>query len=113
MEPVYADETSSLSTVGALGDFAPRLIGRSLHRVFMSYFMRDFNVVSIFLLTGIPAISFGIAWSAYHWMLSIRTQMVASTGTVVVGMLPIVLGFQLLLQALVLDVGNEPGRRSR
>jgi len=35
---------------------------------------------------------------------------VASTGTVIVGMLPIVLGFQLLLQALVLDVGNEPKR---
>ena len=36
--------------------------------------------------------------------------MLASTGTVIIGMLAIVLGFQLLLQAIVLDVGNEPRR---
>ncbi len=113
MTPVYADETSSLSPVGTLADFAPRLVTRSLKRVFLSYFMRDFNVVSIFLLTGIPAITFGTVWSAYYWIQSVRTQMLTSTGTVIVGMLPIVLGFQLLLQALVLDIGNEPGRRSR
>ena len=76
----------------------------------MAYFMRDFNVVSVFLLAGVPSFAFGITWSAYHWIQSARLQMVASTGTVIVGMLPIVLGFQLLLQALVLDVGNEPKR---
>jgi glycosyltransferase involved in cell wall biosynthesis len=113
MKPVYAGETSSLSPVGTLADFAPRLIGRSVHRVFMAYFMRDFNVVSVLLLAGIPAVAFGVAWSAYYWVLSVRTQVLTSTGTVIVGMLPIVLGFQLLLQALVLDVGNEPGRRQR
>lgn len=110
MKPVYADETSSLSPAAALGDFAPRLVGRSLKRVFLSYFMRDFNVVSVFLLAGVPSLAFGMIWSAYHWIQSARLQMVASTGTVIVGMLPIVLGFQLLLQAIVLDVGNEPKR---
>jgi len=113
MAPVYGDEISSLSPLGTLRDFIPRLIGRSLNRVFLTYFMRDFNVVSVFLLTGIPALSFGTAWSAYYWTLSVRTQVLTSTGTVIVGMLPIVLGFQLLLHALVLDIGNEPGRCSR
>ena len=37
----------------------------------------------------------------------------STTGTVVIGMLGIVLGFQLLLQAIVLDVGNEPRRDGR
>ena len=110
MKPVYGDETSSLSPLAALGDFAPRLVGRSVKRIFLSYFMRDFNVVSVFLLAGAPSLAFGVIWSAYHWIQSARLQMVASTGTVIVGMLPIVLGFQLLLQALVLDVGNEPKR---
>ncbi len=110
MKPVYANETSSLNPLATLGDFGPRLIGRSVNRVFMSYFMRDFNVVSVFLLAGVPSLMFGIVWSAYHWILSARLQMVASTGTVIVGMLPIVLGFQLVLQAIVLDVGNEPRR---
>lgn len=112
MRPVYAGETSSLSPVAALGDFAPRLVGRSVKRVLLSYFMRDFNVVSVFLLAGVPSLAFGVIWSAYHWIQSARLHVVASTGTVIVGMLPIVLGFQLLLQAIVLDVANEP-KRSR
>ena len=72
--------------------------------------MRDFNVVSVFLVGGIPALLFGTAWSIYHWVLSIQSHVVATTGTVIIGMLAIVLGFQLLLQAVVLDVGNEPKR---
>jgi hypothetical protein len=38
---------------------------------------------------------------------------VATTGTVIIGALTIILGFQLLLQAVVLDVQSEPGRRPR
>ena len=110
MRPVYAGETSSLSPAGSIADFTPRLVRRSLHRVLMTYFVRDFNVVSVFLVSGLPAVLFGVAWSAYHWMQSIRLQKLASTGTVIIGMLGIVLGFQLLLQAIVLDVGNEPRR---
>jgi hypothetical protein len=76
-----------------------------------AYFIRDFNVVSIFVVSGLPSVVFGIVWSAYHWMQSIRLQKVATTGTVIIGMLAIVLGFQLLLQAVVLDVGNEPRKQ--
>jgi hypothetical protein len=38
---------------------------------------------------------------------------VASTGTVMISMLAIILAFQLLLQAVVLDVQNEPSRPQR
>jgi hypothetical protein len=113
MLPVYGQETSSLHALGAITDFAPRLLWRALYRIFMSYFMRDFNVVSLFLVLGLPSLSFGVVWSAYHWLQSLRWQSFASTGTVMIGVLAIVLGFQLLLQASVLDVENEPGRRRR
>jgi dolichol-phosphate mannosyltransferase len=112
MQPVYAGETSSLSPLSSLLSFAPRLAQRAFYRLFMSYFMRDFNVVSVFLTSGIPLVVFGAIWSAWHWIHTYQTNIPATTGTVMVGMLPIVLGFQLLLEALVLDVGNEP-RRSR
>jgi glycosyltransferase involved in cell wall biosynthesis len=104
MLPVYGDESSSLSPLRVMQDFAPRLIWRSMYRVFMSYFMRDFNVVSVFLVAGMPALSFGVVWSVYHWIQSYRLQTFASTGTVMIGVLAIVLGFQLILQAIVLDV---------
>ena len=110
MRPVYAGETSSLSPVGSAGNFAPRLVQRWLYRMFMSYFMRDFNVVSIFLVTGLPMMIFGLVWSVYQWVHTYRLGVPATTGTVMIGILPIVLGFQLILQAVVLDVGNEPKR---
>ena len=113
MAPVYSHEPSSLNPLGMITDFAPKLIRRSMYRVFMSYFMRDFNVVSLFFMTGLPALSFGVVWSVYYWIQSVRLQTFASTGTVMIGVLAIVLGFQLILQALALDVANEPGRNRR
>ncbi len=112
MQPVYRGEISSLSPLGSAAGFAPRLLQRTVHRIFMSYFMRDFNVVSVFLAAGGPLMTFGAIWSAYQWIHAYRANMTASTGTVMIGVLAIVLGFQLLLQAIVLDVGNEP-RRTR
>lgn len=110
MQPVYGDESSSLRPERIVVEFSPRLMARTLYRVMMSYFLRDFNVVTIFLLTGLPLFVFGVIWSLYYWVESVRLQILASTGTVMIGALSIILGFQLLLQATVLDVQNEPGR---
>jgi dolichol-phosphate mannosyltransferase len=66
--------------------------------------------VSIFLVTGLPMMIFGLVWSVYQWVHTYRLGVLATTGTVMIGILPIVLGFQLILQAVVLDVGNEPKR---
>jgi glycosyltransferase involved in cell wall biosynthesis len=113
MAPVYGPETSALRPLGTVVDFTPRLLGRTLYRVFMQYFVRDFNAVSLLVVTGLPALIFGVVWSGYHWVQSVRSQLLTGTGTVMIGVLAIVLGFQLLLQALVLDVTNQPGRQRR
>lgn len=113
MRPVYGGEVSSLHPLRLVADFALRLGGRCFYRLGMSYFMRDFTVVSLFLVTGLPTFGFGLVWSVYHWLQAAHTHTFASTGTVMIGVLAIVLGFQLLLQALVLDIANEPGRAQR
>lgn len=112
MQPVYAGEVSSLQPAKILVEFLPRLAVQVLRRIGLSYFVRDFNVVSVFLTAGVPMFFFGVAWSLYFWYLSWTTGVVRSSGTVTIGMLAIILGFQLLLQAVVLDVENEPGRRA-
>ncbi len=113
MHPKYGDEVSSLSPGRSLFEFSGRLIGRTLRRIGSTYFLRDFNVVSVFLSAGVPLMAFGVLWSLYHWYRSIATNVVATTGTVMIGTLAIILAFQLLLQAVVLDVQNEPGRLQR
>ena len=113
MAPRYGDEVSSLSPARSLFEFSGRLLGRIVSRIGFAYFLRDFNVVSVFISAGVPLMAFGVLWSAYHWYRSVATQVVATTGTVMIGTLAIILAFQLLLQAVVLDVQNEPGRSQR
>jgi dolichol-phosphate mannosyltransferase len=113
MPPAYRDETSSLSPARALFEFSGRLVARTARRIGLAYFLRDFNVVSVFIASGLPLFVFGVIWSLYHWYRSVATDIVATTGTVMIGALAIILGFQLLLQAVVLDVQNEPGRTPR
>lgn len=113
MHPVYGTETSSLSPMRMVGHYTPRLVSRFFYRLFMAYFLRDFNVVSVFLVAGIPSFLFGLLWSLYHWVQASRTEVPTTTGTVMIGALAIVLGFQLILQAIVLDVESEPGRNRR
>jgi hypothetical protein len=113
MPPRYGDEVSSLSPARSLVEFLPRLAARLLRRVGYAYFLRDFNLVSVLLCGGLPLMLFGALWSAFHWYRSYATGVVATTGTVIIGALTIILGFQLLLQAVVLDVQSEPGRRPR
>jgi glycosyltransferase involved in cell wall biosynthesis len=110
MKPRYGDETSSLSPTRSLFEFSGRLVGRAASRIAFAYFLRDFTVVSVFITAGVPLMTFGVLWSAYHWYRSWATNVVASTGTVMIGTLAIILAFQLLLEAVVLDVQNEPGR---
>jgi len=111
MPPIYGDEVSSLSPARSLVEFLPRLVGRTFRRLALSYFLYDFNAISVFLATGLPLVLFGTSWSVHHWIRSVRTGVVATTGTVMIGTLSIILGFQLLLQAVVLDVQNEPGHK--
>lgn len=113
MRPRYEGEISSLSPARSLFEFSGRLLGRIATRVGSTYFLRDFTVVSVFITAGVPLLVFGVLWSGYHWWKSWATNVVASTGTVMIGTLAIILAFQLLLQAVVLDVQNEPGRSSR
>lgn len=110
MPALYNGETSHLSAVRALVEFPALLLREGLKRVLWQYFVADFNAVSLFLVCGIPLALFGFVFGAYHWIVNARAGTFASTGTVMVAVLPLILGFQLLLQALVLDVQNTPRR---
>ena len=46
----------------------------------------------------------GVGFGAYAWIKSILSDKISSTGTVMISVLPLILGFQLLLQAVVLDI---------
>ena len=104
----YGDKTSHLSERNALVEFPPLLILGFVRRILIEYFVRDFTAVSLLLLSGCIAFLSGTIWGVYHWWLSGHTGITASTGTVMIAVLPLILGIQLLLQSLVLDIANTP-----
>jgi dolichol-phosphate mannosyltransferase len=104
----YGDESSHLSVTRSLAEFPLLLLRGGIRRLLWQYFVVDFSAVSLFLVCGRPLITFGLVFGLYHWIDSYRRNVLTPTGTVMLATLPLILGFQLLLQALVLDVQNAP-----
>jgi len=105
---VYKDEDSALSEWKALLEFPWRLMAGFLRRLITQYFVRDFGIFSIMLVLGLIFSLFGLLFGLYHWYLSSITGVVASTGTVMIAVLPLILGAQLLIQSLIVDMQNVP-----
>ena len=104
----YADENSSLNPWRALCSFPVKLWGGLMHRIWWRYFIYDVNIVTIFLLTGGLLFCSGAIFGAWRWSNSWAFGREQSAGTVALAMLPMILGFQMLLQAVVLDMIDKP-----
>jgi hypothetical protein len=104
----YADENSSLSPWRALCTFPGRLAGGLIHRIWWRYFIYDINIVTVFLITGAALFFGGGIFGAWRWSNNWIYGHEQSAGTVAVAMLPMILGFQMLLQAVVLDMMDKP-----
>ena len=104
----YQQENSSLSEWKSLFDFPPRLLQGFLWRLFTQYFIRDFGALSALFILGTILSTFGLCFGFYHWYLSSMSSITASTGTVMLAVLPLLVGMQLLLQALIVDIQNAP-----
>ncbi|MFB3905222.1 MAG: glycosyltransferase family 2 protein [Acidobacteriota bacterium] len=108
----YGDEKSSLSVTRALFSFPPRLVAGLVRRIFWRYLFYDVSPVAIFSLLGICLCAFGLIFGAYHWITGALNARETGAGTVMLAVLPLILGFQLLLQAIVLDIQNTPKHSS-
>ncbi|WOE74030.1 glycosyltransferase [Alterisphingorhabdus coralli] len=108
MEAIYADEESNLKIKKVLGQFLGKNLKEMIKRIVYTYYLRDFSLASAQLLLGAAMLLFGLVFGAIHWTGSITTGETASTGTIMVATLPIILGFQLLLSFLGFDISNEP-----
>lgn len=104
----YGQEISHLRISKILITFPPLLFRRLVYRIVQKYVLRDFSPVALFLLLGLPLFAWGIVFGVYLWLESIMTGQPSPTGSIMLSLVPIVLGFQLLLQAVVLDIHETP-----
>jgi dolichol-phosphate mannosyltransferase len=108
MDARYADEHSNLGPWLSLLVF-PLLHSRNLcKRIFYNYFLRNFSVPSLHLLAGILLTACGTVFGAVQWIKSIRTEVLASAGTVTLSALLIILGLQFLLSFISYDIASVP-----
>jgi glycosyltransferase involved in cell wall biosynthesis len=104
----YGGERSSMRIGRIIAGFPRRLFGRFWKRIYQRYVLRDFSPVALFLLAGIPLFLGGLGFGVWAWYESNLTGIVSSTGRVMLSVLPIVIGFQLILQAIMLDIHSSP-----
>jgi glycosyltransferase involved in cell wall biosynthesis len=108
MDSVYADEESSLRVSKVLPEFLVKHINRFFKRYVYLYLLRDFNLGSLYSLLGLLLCAVGVLFGGWQWWRSSMTGLPASSGTVMVAALPLIIGIQFLIAFLHHDVERVP-----
>jgi glycosyltransferase involved in cell wall biosynthesis len=108
MSAKYSSESSNLMVRKIIPIFLYKNIQNLIKRLFYNYFLRDFSAASIELISGFALATFGFLFGAWEWYAHVQAGEIASTGTVMVSVLPLVIGFQFLIAFLNFDLTNTP-----
>jgi glycosyltransferase involved in cell wall biosynthesis len=104
----YAGEQSNLHAARVVGPFLAHHVVNFGKRVFYNYWLRSFSVASIELVLGVALLAFGTAVGAWHWVTGPLRGSIATSGTVMLAALPVLIGVQLLLAFLSYDMQSQP-----
>jgi glycosyltransferase involved in cell wall biosynthesis len=108
MQARYGNETSDVRPIWIGLSFSRFLLHRFALRVYQKYMLRDFSPIALFLLVGATFVLWGIGFGGYLWVRSVISGAPTLTGTIMLAVVPLFMGFQLLLQAVVLDISATP-----
>ncbi len=108
MPAIYASEKSSMVVWRMPLIFSINLIKVFLRRIGREYFLHDFNIASLYIITGLPLFAFGVIYGIINWIYYSSHHLFAPMGTIMLVTLSVILGFQLLLQAIQYDIINAP-----
>jgi hypothetical protein len=104
----YQGEPSNLSIPVVVRDFPGRLFKVFIRRIVLKNFLYDFSVETLEIAAGAILLFAGTLYGGYNWIWYALHRLAAPTGTVVLSALMIMLGFQLLLSAIALDLQSVP-----
>jgi dolichol-phosphate mannosyltransferase len=108
MDALYGAEKSNLKISRILFEFLFKHMVNASKRIFYNYFLRDMSVASLQLVAGTGLFVFGVVWGIVRWVEASRMGLGAPLGTIMLAVLPILLGTQLLLSFLAYDVSSVP-----
>ena len=105
----YGSEVSGIRMI----TFAPRtawfLLRRSWWRFHKKYLVADFHPIAPLSFLGLPLFLWGVLYSLYlvYDRYFYAKHTVPSSGTVMVAVVPLFIGFQMVLTALLMDVNES------
>ncbi len=108
MDSVYENEKSNLSILNTLLTFPYLHFNRMLKRIFYNYFLRNFNIASLYLILGSFLSFFGIWYGIDSWIELSSKDEIASAGTVMLAAMPIIIGNTYLVGFLAYDMQDTP-----
>jgi len=108
MVPVYGDEKSNLKIGKIVFPFMMYHAKNMFKRIFYTYFLRNFSIASIYLILAVLLIVPGVLIGAVYWYSLSSKGITATSGTVMMASLPIIIGFQILLAFIAFDTTNIP-----
>ena len=76
-------------------------------RVMAKYVVRSFSPIALFLFTGLAMVTFSVVYGIWVLVETIGPEE-ATAGTVILDVIPFVVGVQLLISALTLDIQRSP-----
>ena len=104
MPAIYGSEKSNLSVWQTLFSFPGKLAKAFFRRILLRYFICDFNINSLYILFGGPLFLFGVVFGICKWIHYAKLLIPAPTGTIMIAVLTVVLGFQMLLASVQYDI---------
>jgi glycosyltransferase involved in cell wall biosynthesis len=104
----YGSEASNLHPLRVAGPFLAHHVVNFGKRIFYNYWLRSFSVASIELALGLVLVAFGSGIGAWHWITGPLRGSIATSGTVMLAALPVLIGVQLLLAFLSYDMQSQP-----
>jgi glycosyltransferase involved in cell wall biosynthesis len=104
----YEDERSSMRISHVLVTFPVYLVKGFWYRIYERHVLREFSPVAVFWVLGSLFLAWGTGFGALTWFKSFWSGHVATTGTVMLSILPFMLGFQLALQAILIEIQESP-----
>lgn len=105
---VYGEEVSSIRLSKVVPELVA-LLGRGFwRRVWYRYVLWSFSPIALLLFLGMIVFGFGVGVSIWISFLAF-SSVIATAGTVMLAALPLMIGTQMLISALQLDIQASPG----
>jgi len=104
----YGSEKSSLSIRHTMTRFPFLLMKGLTKRFILKYLIYDFNMASVYTLTGMPMLLWGIFYGLYKWIENTINHVATPTGTIMLSVLPLILGTQFIIAAINIDINSTP-----